>query len=95
MIAALLWLTVSAPFVYQAQQAQLEHQQTESDGSLLNNTTEEKNESSVNTLSEFLHHIQLPYASTFILKKSYKCFPSDLYFEFHPQLISPPPEAQV
>jgi hypothetical protein len=97
MITALLWLTVSTPFVYAADQAVKKEVQKNAndreDNNPFSNTTEEKNESSVNTLSEYLHELHLVEQNTSIIVKYYKCHPSDLYFEFHPELISPPPEA--
>ena len=95
MILSLLWLTISSPYVNAAQQAKIE---TEKSGSQDNtnpfsNTTEEKNESGVNSLSEYLHDHALEDPLPLILTKYYKCHPSDLYFAFHPELISPPPEA--
>jgi hypothetical protein len=95
MILALLWLTVSTPFVYAADQSiKMEKQEVEEDnGGPLSGSTEEKNESSVNTLSEYLHdYHQLEHGFT-PLAKYFKCHPSDLYFAYHPELISPPPEA--
>ncbi|MGZ3882296.1 MAG: hypothetical protein ACXVBF_13190, partial [Flavisolibacter sp.] len=56
MVVTLMWLTVSTPFVYQAQKTLKEtHRQTrQADNSNpFSNTTEEKNESTVNTLSEY------------------------------------------
>ena len=94
MMLALLWLTVSIPFVNAAKDALQASQPTAQceDTNPFATTTEEKNESSVNNLSEYLHDLQ-PMDNDFIsLTKYYKCHPSDLYFEFHPELISPPPE---
>jgi hypothetical protein len=97
MIAALLWLTVSTPFVYSAQQIQKKQIKTEqkqyADNNPFSNTTEEKNESGVNTLSEYLHDGHLMEQGFCIVTKYYKCYPSDLYIEYHPELLSPPPEA--
>lgn len=96
MIATLLWLTVSTPFVYAADQVQKKEAQKQSDESKnqnpFSNTTEEKNESGVNTLSEFLHEHQLIDQQSITFVRYYKCYPSDLYIEYHPELISPPPE---
>lgn len=96
MITALLWLTVSAPFVYQAQKIQQEiqkqSQQTE-DNNPFSNTTEEKNESSVNTLSEYLHEPPALENNFIVLTRLYKLYSSKIYFEHHPELLSPPPEA--
>jgi hypothetical protein len=96
MITALLWLTVSTPFVYDASQAMKQEAREKGDNCTDNNpfanSTEERSESSVNTLSEYLHEIHLIEPNTTTITKYYKCHPSDLYFEFHPELISPPPE---
>ena len=95
MILALLWLTVSTPFVYAAQQAQQEEVQKrggpESNNSFAN-TMEEKNEGSVNTLSEYLHDVDQGNQHFITLTRLYKCHSSALYFEYHIELLSPPPE---
>lgn len=97
MIVALLWLTISTPFVYEAQKIQKEIQKhsqgSSSDTNPFANTTEEKNESSVNTLSEYLHDLS-PLENDFVvLTRLYKCYPCSIYHEHHPELLSPPPEA--
>ena len=100
MMLTLLWLTVSTPFVYAAQmnKGKIEKQQceksTEEDcDNSFGNTTEEKSEKGLNTLSEYLHDFHLHEAAFISIVKVYKCHPSDLYFAFHPDLFSPPPEA--
>ena len=95
MITALLWLTVSTPYVYAAQQVQKQQKEQKQygDNNPFSNTTEEKNESSVNTLSEYLHDIHLIEQDFTVVQKFYKCYPSALYIEYHPELLSPPPEA--
>jgi hypothetical protein len=97
MIAALLWLTVSTPFVYDAQQLlkkeiQKQPRQT-SDNSPFANTTEEKNGSSINTLSEYLHEPHCIEKNFIMFIRLYKSYPSNIYFAYHPDLLSPPPEA--
>jgi hypothetical protein len=97
MIAALVWLTVSTPFVYDAQQLlkkeiQKQSKQTNNTNPF-SNTTEEKNESSVNTLSEYLHEPPGIENNFITLIRLYKRYPSNIYFEYHPELVSPPPEA--
>lgn len=96
MVLALLWLTVSTPFVYAAQQAQqneLQQQTRNSDDrNPFANTTEEKNENSVNTLWEYLHDLNFTNQHFIILTRLYKCPPSDLYYEYHIELLYPPPE---
>jgi hypothetical protein len=97
MMLALLWLTVSTPFVYNAQRAlekEIQKQSSQAeDTNPFSNTTEEKNESSVNTLSEYLHdHPSLEKNFT-LVTRLYKRYPSSIYCEHHPELLSPPPEA--
>lgn len=102
MMLALVWLTISTPFVYAAQQ------QVKSIGTIQNicddtddttnpfaNTTEEKTESGGNTLSEYLHDVQPQMPAVAVTEKYSKCHPSDLYYAFHPELISPPPESPL
>ncbi|ANE51172.1 hypothetical protein [Flavisolibacter tropicus] len=100
MMMALLWLTISIPYVYASQQAQkaVAKQQCQSqrdDGSSnpLTNTNEEKTESGVNTLSEYLHEAHIIEHGYTIIEKYEKCHAEDLYFAYHPELISPPPDA--
>jgi hypothetical protein len=97
MTLALLWLTVCTPFVNEAYEIKKEIskkfpvQQSEEDTNLFSNTTEEKNPNA-NSLSEYLHDMQSFEKFSIALTKFYKCHPSDLYFEYNPELISPPPE---
>ncbi|HEU4469452.1 MAG TPA: hypothetical protein VFR58_00085 [Flavisolibacter sp.] len=101
MLLALAWLTVSLPFVNAAQEsqelaAQKLHQsgpESDCDNNPFSNTTEEKTESGASTLSEYLHEYHPAEHGFVILASYYKCHPSDLYFAFHPELLSPPPEA--
>ena len=97
MIVTLLWLTVSTPFVFKAQQEQKKEargQSKQSDNTNpFSNTTEEKNESSVSTLSEYLHEAHVIEHGYTIIEKFEKCHAEDLYFAYHPELISPPPDA--
>ena len=96
MVLTLLWLTVSTPFVYEAQKTLRETQKQTKQNYNTNpfsNTTEEKNESSVNTLSEYLHD-HAPLETDFVtLVRMYKNYPSIIFPEHHPELLSPPPEA--
>jgi hypothetical protein len=95
MLLALLWLTVSTPFVYAAQQASQEAAACQEENDSLNpftNTTEEKTESGTNTLSEYLHDacLQVQYTippSTYTYERPFMA-----YSIFHGELISPPPE---
>lgn len=96
MIMALLWLTVSTPFVFASQQAHQKEIQKQIGGSEDKNpfstTTEEKNESSANTLSEYLHDLNSMNQHFIVLTRIYKCHSSDVYYAYHRELISPPPE---
>ena len=97
MMLALLWLTVCTPFVNKAYEIKKEisqqhfQGQCEDNSNLFSNITEEKNPNS-NTLSEYLHDTHHSEKLPIALNKSYKGHPTDLYFEYHPELISPPPE---
>jgi hypothetical protein len=101
MLLALAWLTVSLPYVYASQKAQKEHNRAvqsqavpeEETCNPFANTTEEKTEGGVNTLSEYLHDMHQMAHHYVIIDKYYKGHLSNLYFAFHPDLLSPPPEA--
>jgi hypothetical protein len=100
MMLALAWLTVSLPFVYASHKnhtaTTTERQQCEQpadeDCNPFSNTTEEKSHGGLNTLSEYLHdtyHADHHYS---IIDRIHKGHTFDLYFAFHPDLLSPPPE---
>ena len=99
MILALLWLTISTPFVFAAQTSinDYTHQQsnTSQEEECANPFagTEEKTESGVSNLSEYLHETHLLEHGYTIIVRFEKCHADDLYFAFHPELISPPPDA--
>lgn len=102
MIIALLWLTISIPFVYAAQTSQhdlltqqCENQPEEECSNPLTNTTEEKTGSGINNLSEYLHEAHSLEHGYIIVTKYEKCHADDLYFAYHPELISPPPDAII
>lgn len=97
MMLALFWLTISVPFVYAAEQA-IKSKTNQATGTCeesnpFANTTEEKNESSTNAISEYLIDQLHPEDFFILIVKFYKCHPADTYFAFHSELISPPPEA--
>ena len=103
MILALLWLTISLPFVYNNQQKQSERDKIENttsaaqnnDDSInpFGNTTEEKNPNSSNSLSEeFLHHHFIHDHFLSIAPQSYKCLNVDTYTAYHGELDVPPPD---
>jgi hypothetical protein len=94
MMLALAWLTISLPFVYQGQ---LEKQSAEQqsapteDVNPFGNATEEKTAS--NTLSEYLHDLQVMEPGFVTLTSSFKLHNTSAYEVFHPELNCPPPEA--
>ena len=103
MIMALLWLTVSLPFVYDNQQKQSERDKIENASSSpennedstnpFGNTTEEKNPNNSNSLSEeFLHHHFIHDHFFSIASQSYKCVNVDTYIAYHGELDVPPPD---
>lgn len=99
MLLALLWLTVSLPFVYKCQQqvaalAKLSEEKKETVNPLAG-TNEEKSESGVNTISEYLHETTLPAAPFGTPLRFDKCHPADLYFAYHPELLCPPPNGRA
>ena len=101
MILALLWLTVSIPFVYEAQKKLLQSScnsaattnQDEETNNPLNNTTEEKAPSSVNLSEEYLHHTDNNEHTWFTITKHHRDYSTSLYIAFHGELFCPPPNA--
>ncbi|MBL7741462.1 MAG: hypothetical protein JNK14_19740 [Chitinophagaceae bacterium] len=103
MILALLWLTVSIPFVNAAQQDLAKQNQTEQVGNMMagneeetanpfGNTTEEKAPSNSSSFSEeYLHdhHHTDHYFS--IARQYHKCDNAGTYIAFHGELHVPPP----
>lgn len=98
MLLALSWLTISAPFVYRAQQQQeqLAKQQpvsAEEDYNPFASTNEEKTSNGTNNFSEeYLHHAHHIEQHFTTLIKSYKLHSIDEYVAYHPEAFSPPPE---
>ena len=101
MVLTLVWLSVSTPFVYatqQAQQVSKKHHSEKKDkanqSSQTNTIDEDEVVNSMANLSEYLHTHTFSIKHFIpVLTKHTKCHPSDLYFAYHPELISPPPEA--
>ena len=106
MITALLWLTISTPFVYQFQQKQIEQNKTakseqtsiadtnnEEESNLFGNTTEEKNSNSGNTFTEeYLHEFHIHDQLCFIVSREHRFENVDTYIAFHGELDVPPPD---
>jgi hypothetical protein len=95
MLFALLWLTVSLPFVNYDQEFAQEQlsENDDTSGSNQNLPTEEKTESGANSLSEYLHDNHFEFSNGFVLPKGYKICPDDTYLSYHPELVILPPEA--
>jgi len=103
MLLALLWLTVSIPFVYENQQTfakektgqSASHSNTADDDNPLTTTTEEKNSDNPGGLlsEEYLHHADedLNFVSNRLL--SLHPAQEDTYTAFHGELLCPPPNA--
>ena len=104
MIVALLWLTISAPFVIAAQQDLARQDKASNATSPLatneeetanpfGNTTEEKSPSSSSFSEEYLHdHHKADYFFS-IVSQYHKCEDSGTYVAFHGELLVPPPHA--
>lgn len=101
MMVALLWLTMSAPFVYAGQQLQAKydkmastqnssHTNDEESCNPFSNTTEEKAPSS-SFSEEYLHD---HHTTDFFVSASmqfHKCEDAGTYNAFHGELLVPPP----
>ncbi|RYZ22504.1 MAG: hypothetical protein EOO16_08765 [Chitinophagaceae bacterium] len=103
LMVALLWLSVCLPHVYRFQEqvkaekhslAATGAEADDDSGGLMNNTTEEKAESSpTSSIQEFLHqHLHLEHPSLEQVNE-YGHFEQDATVAFHPEYVSPPPEA--
>jgi hypothetical protein len=105
MILALLWLTISAPFVYASQQELSKKDKAamcqsiqgcdEEEGSNpLGNATEEKNPNSGSSFSEeYLHDHHIEEYFFCIASQHYKCENASTYTAFHGEVQVPPPNA--
>jgi hypothetical protein len=102
MILALLWLTVSTPFVFASQQnleklnqiADTHSPISDADDDTANpfgNTTEEKAPSSTSLSEEYLHdHHSAEYYFA-LISQSHTRENADTYNAFHGELLVPPP----
>lgn len=102
MMLALLWLTVSTPFVFNSQQVLTEQLSGDYDAPCnspeedstnpFGNTTEEKNPNSGSSFSEeYLHDNALNHNSVSVNLSYHKCYDTDTYVAFHGELLVPPP----
>jgi hypothetical protein len=104
MILALVWLTVSTPFIFRVQQDLVKSEKStgsnpanspgdEEVANPFSNSTEEKAPTSVSTISEYLHETETLIHPSGTLAKHHKYHVFDCYIAFHGELLSPPPEA--
>ena len=99
MMLALLWLTVSTPFVFASQQKAAEYHKmvdndipaNEEESNPFGNSTEEKAPSGVSLSEEYLHdHHSSDYY--FMLASQFHKFEDvDIYVAFHGEMLVPPP----
>jgi hypothetical protein len=103
MILALLWLTISAPFIYNYQQkistqdkvnksaspADINEEET---ANPFGNNAEEKASGSINSFSEeYLHDHHVTDHFFSISSQYHKCEDAGTYVAFHGELLVPPP----
>jgi hypothetical protein len=102
MIAALAWLTISAPFVYASQQeiakqnssaaAELLIPGTEEEANPLNGSTEEKTPKTLNSVSEeYLHDNHRSEYFLSLASQFHKGEDATTYIAFHGEILVPPP----
>ena len=105
LMLALLWLTISLPFVLEGQQQLSKYQKALADHSshsgneeettnLFGNTTEEKAPSSnISVSEEYLHDHHVADHFLSVGSRRYKCENSGIYNAFHGEVHVPPPNA--
>jgi len=98
MILALLWLTVSAPFVYAGQQKQAKYAKSvnaenanEEESSNPFSGTEEKVPSNSSLSEEYLHDHHEAEMIFIISMQYHKSYDAGTYYAFHGELLVPPP----
>ena len=99
MILALLWLTVSTPYIMTLQEAaskeKVENNQLANgaDENPLNTNTEEKVPASNTFSEEYLHDHNLDKHFIPAVSEYHKCENADIYIAYHGELLVPPPDA--
>ena len=104
MMAALVWLTISLPFVYAGQQEIAKQQQTENTASPFasneeesanpfgnGNSTEEKVSNNNSLSEEYLHDHHKEDGLLAIARQYRSCEDARNYIAFHGELLVPPP----
>jgi hypothetical protein len=105
MILALLWLTLSLPFVYSVQQQLSKQDQSVNSSSPITeneeessnpygNTTEEKspNGSSTSVTEEYIHDTHSGEYFYSLRSQYHKCEDAGTYIAYHGELLVPPPD---
>jgi hypothetical protein len=104
MILALLWLTISIPFVYASQQEMAKQNKAvnastpignneEEAANPFGNNTEEKTPNSGNSFSEeYLHNHHIEEYFSSVASQYHKSENAGTYIAFHGELHSPPPD---
>lgn len=102
MVASLVWLTISAPIVFNAQQHAAAQQaslpdETEwpEDDFPLSNSTEEKSPGNPGVQEEYLHDEEDNLLLCARSLKHARKNPPAVYFAYHGELLSPPPEVKA
>jgi hypothetical protein len=95
MILALLWLTISLPFVYESQQ-QVNSScviggTEEESGNTCGNNTEEKKPSGNSVSEEYLHNHEVDDHFMSPIIQFHKSVNADVYTAFHGEVHVPPP----
>jgi len=103
MLMALIWLTVSIPFVYECQKSFAKENISQSSGysndddsdNPLTTTTEEKNSDNASNLfsEEYLHHAAEEFNYVNYRLLSLHPTQESTYTAFHGELLCPPPNA--
>lgn len=103
MMVALLWLTVSTPFVFASQQELAKQDKIAADSQSplsvneeessnpFSNTTEEKNPSSTSFSEEYLHDQHITDHFFLIATQYHNCGNAGTYIAYHGELLVPPP----
>jgi len=103
MMLALLWLTVSTPFVFASQQQSVSYHQSAVGGDSLpvdeegsnpfGNSTEEKTPGGVSLSEEYLHGHHSADYYFHIASYFHKLADAKVYVAFHGEMLVPPPNA--
>jgi hypothetical protein len=101
MMCALLWLTVSTPFIFTSQPGFVSQKQWDDcrdkmpsnseESNPVNNSTEEKKPGGISVSEEYLHTHLLTNDSFLIAAQFHKFTDAAIYIAFHGEMLVPPP----